>query len=125
MPPASRVTRSTGSLRLFSLFGPGHTVLLYAGEDAGPADVERFERAATAAATAAHGRLNAYLIAAPRADIATTVLPLIRDGGSDFARAYAAGGDSVFVVRPDGYLGFTGPDGDIDGLVAHLRATFG
>jgi pentachlorophenol monooxygenase len=53
------------------------------------------------------------------------VLPLIRDGGSDFALAYAAGGDSVFVVRPDGYLGFTGLDGDIDALVAHLRATFG
>ena len=80
-----------GPLRLFSLFGPGHTVLLYAGEDAGPADVERFERAAAAAAAVAHGHANVYLITAPGADIATTVLPLIRDAGSAFARAYTAG----------------------------------
>jgi pentachlorophenol monooxygenase len=125
-PDATGLTRDAiaGPLRLFSLFGPGHTVLLYAGGDAGPANVERFERAADAAAAAAHGRLNAYLIAARRADIATTALPLIRDGGSDFAQAYAAWGDSVFVVRPDGYLGYTGPAADIDALVAHLRATF-
>jgi hypothetical protein len=30
----------------------------------------------------------------------------------------------VYVVRPDGYLGFAASGVDGDGLVAHLRATF-
>jgi 2-polyprenyl-6-methoxyphenol hydroxylase-like FAD-dependent oxidoreductase len=126
-PDASGLTRDavTGPLRLFSLFGPWHTVLLYAGDDAGPTDVERFERAADASLTTAHGHANVFLVAAPGADVASTVLPLVRDTASAFARAYVTCGESAFVVRPDGYLGFAGSDADIDGLVAHLRATFG
>ena len=78
----------TGPLRLFSLFGPWHTVLLYAREER-PFDVARYERAADAAVSAAHGLMNVYLIAAPGADVAATVLPLIRDTGGEFAGAYS------------------------------------
>lgn len=122
-PDATGLTRDavTGPLRLFSLLGRGHTLLLHAREDAGPADVERFERAARATATTAHGQVAVYLIAAPGANVATTVLPLIRDSGSEFARTYATRGDSMF-VRPDGYLGFAGTG--VDALVSHLRTTF-
>ena len=125
-PDVTGLTRDAvaASLRLFSLFGPWHTVLLYAREDAGPADIERFERAADAAVSTAHGLMNVYLIAAPAADVATTVLQLIRDTGGEFAGAYSTGGESMYVVRPDGYLGFAGTDADVDGLVTHLRATF-
>ena len=69
-----------------------------------------------------------YLIAAPGADVASTVLPLIRDADSKFATAYStysAMGHSSFVVRPDGYVGFAGEHADVDSLAAHLRATFG
>ena len=101
---------TTGSLRLFSLLGPGHTLLLYAGNDTGPTDVERFERTAEAAVAAADGEVNVYLIAAPGADVATTVLPLIRDAASEFAGAYPTDERTAFVVRPDGYLGFADND---------------
>ncbi|WP_006243666.1 FAD-dependent monooxygenase [Mycolicibacterium tusciae] len=129
-PDATGLTRDavTGPLRLFTLFGPGHTLLLYADDTAGPADVEHFERAADAAAEIAGSQLNGYLIAAPGADVANTVLPLIHDTDSKFATAYLTGqsrGHSSFVVRPDGYVGFAGEHADIDGLAAHLRATFG
>jgi pentachlorophenol monooxygenase len=126
-PDATGLTRDavTRPLRLFSLFGPSHTVLLYAADDTGPADVERFEAAGEAAVAAATGDANVYLIAAPGADVATTVLPLIRDAKSEFADAYSTGGRTAFVVRPDGYLGYAGGHADVDGLVAHLRATFG
>jgi hypothetical protein len=30
----------------------------------------------------------------------------------------------VYVVRPDGYVGFAAAGIDVDGMVAHLRATF-
>lgn len=47
--------------------------------------------------------MSVYLIAAPGADVAATVLPVIRDG----------------------YLGFAGTHSDLDGLALHLRYTFG
>jgi pentachlorophenol monooxygenase len=126
-PDTTGLTRDavTGPLRLFSLFGPSHTVLLYAGADTGPADVESFEVAGEAAVAAARGDVNVYLIAAPGADVATTVLPLIRDAKSEFADVYSPGGRTAFVVRPDGYLGFAGGHADVDGLAGHLRTTFG
>jgi 2-polyprenyl-6-methoxyphenol hydroxylase-like FAD-dependent oxidoreductase len=125
-PDATGLTRDavTGPLRLFTLLGPGHTLLLYADETAGPADVEVYERAADAAVAIADTHLNVYLIAAPGADVAGTKLPLLRDADSAFATAYSTTGDSTFIVRPDGYLGFVGRHTDIDALEAHLRTTF-
>ena len=57
-PDATGLTRDavTGPLRLFTLFGTGHTLLLFADDTAGPADVEHFERAADAATAIAGGR---------------------------------------------------------------------
>jgi 2-polyprenyl-6-methoxyphenol hydroxylase-like FAD-dependent oxidoreductase len=127
-PDATGLTRAavTGPLRLFSLLGRrDHTLLLYAGDNATAADVPSFERAAEAAAKAAHGRIDAYLIAAPNADVDTSVLPVIRDTATDFARMYAAAASATFVVRPDGYLSFTSPEIDAEALVAHLSSTFG
>jgi 2-polyprenyl-6-methoxyphenol hydroxylase-like FAD-dependent oxidoreductase len=127
-PDATGLNRDavTGPMRLFSLLGRrAHTLLLYAGDDATADDVVSFERAAEAAVDAAHGRIDVYLIAAPNADVATTVLPLIRDSTGDFARMYAAGESAVYVVRPDGYLSFASQGIDADDLVAHLFSTFG
>jgi len=54
-------------------------MLLYAPD--GPVDVATYERAAAAAVTAAHGRMDVYLITAPGADITATGLPLTPNGG--------------------------------------------
>ena len=52
----------TGPLRLYSLLGRReHTVLLYADDAAGAADVATFERAANAVAAAAHAQMDGYL----------------------------------------------------------------
>jgi 2-polyprenyl-6-methoxyphenol hydroxylase-like FAD-dependent oxidoreductase len=126
-PDATGLTRDavTGPLRLFSLLGRReHTMLLYADQSAGPADIELFERAADAAVTAARGHMDVYLIAAPNAEVSGTVLPLVRDTEGEFAPAYSASESSVYVVRPDGYLGFAAAGIDLNGLATHLRATF-
>jgi pentachlorophenol monooxygenase len=113
----------TGPLRLFSLLGRReHTTLLYAPD--GPLDVAAFERAAEAAVSAAHGRMDVYLIAAPGAEVTTTELPVVVDSAGDFARAYAPAGPSAYVVRPDGYLGLAAACVDPAQLVADLGATF-
>ncbi|HVQ48884.1 MAG TPA: FAD-dependent monooxygenase [Mycobacterium sp.] len=124
-PDATGLTRDavTGPLRLFSLLGGReHTTLLYAPD--GPVDVATYERAAEAAVIAANGRMEVYLIASPGADVAATLLPLIRDTAGDFAKAYAPAGPSAYVVRPDGYLGLAAAGVDPAQLVAHLGATF-
>ncbi|MEV6429440.1 hypothetical protein [Nocardia sp. NPDC051463] len=50
--------------------------------------------------------MDVYLVAAPGAAVEEAVLPVIGDRGADFARMYRAEGGDVYVVRPDGYLGF-------------------
>jgi pentachlorophenol monooxygenase len=125
-PDVTGLTREavTGPLRLFSLLGSAHVLLFYVGDDAGPDVVARLERAADTASAAAHHTLITYLIAAPAAEVAATVLPVLRDTDATFAARYATGDRAVFVIRPDGYLGFVGAGGDIDGLATHLQATF-
>jgi hypothetical protein len=73
---------------------------------------------------AARGHMDVYLIAAPSAEVDSTVLPLVRDSGNDFARMYSATGPSVYIVRPDGYLGFASSPINADEVVAHLSSTF-
>lgn len=128
-PDATGLRRDsvTDPFRLFSLLNRrDHTVLLYAG--AGTAEVAALEAAADAAAAAAHGRAQVYVVADPDADVAETVLPLVRDTGGEFARAYVAKDISAYVIRPDGYLGLAAraiaANELTDTLVQHLGATF-
>ena len=89
-PDARGLTRQAVSdpMRLYTLLGRDHTTLLYAGNAAGADDVAGLEAAADAVVQAAHGQMDVYLVAAPDADVAGTVLPLIRDADGDFARNY-------------------------------------
>jgi pentachlorophenol monooxygenase len=101
--------------------------LLYADGNVDPTRLGLLERLAGAAVAAARGHMEVCLIAAPDADVAASNLPLIRDGEGDFARAYDAGPASVFVVRPDGYLGYAssvvGDDG-VRNTLHHLGTVF-
>lgn len=116
----------TDPMRLFTLLGQrDHTLLLYAAPGDAASAVADLEETARAAVEAAHGRLDVHVVAAPSADVTTTVLPVIRDAVGDFARGYHATSTSMFVIRPDGYLGFAGHrvPGNED-LVCHLKRTF-
>ncbi|KUI38182.1 pentachlorophenol monooxygenase [Mycobacterium sp. IS-1496] len=126
-PDATGLARAAvaGPIRLYSLLGRDHTALFYADGDATAVDVARFEAAAEAAVAAAHGALDVYLVAAPSAEVDATVLPLLRDDDGDFARSYSTAGTSVFVIRPDGYLGFAAHRLDTEALEGFLHNTFG
>lgn len=123
-PDARGLTRDavTEPLRLFSLLTtPRHTLLLYAGGGG----VTELEAAADAAARAAHGLLDVYLIAPVDVAPGSSVLPVIRDSGGDFAGAYAVADTSAFVIRPDGYIGYASRGSvDTDNLTTHLSRTF-
>jgi 2-polyprenyl-6-methoxyphenol hydroxylase-like FAD-dependent oxidoreductase len=129
-PDAAGLTRSavTAPLRLFTLLsGRGHALLLHAGADTGATRLDQFEILAEAAVGAARGHVDVYLIAAADAEVDGTVLPVIRDAAGEFAKAFGAGTASVFVVRPDGYLGYVSHDvGDdaVRRMLHHLGTVF-
>ncbi|AQA05298.1 pentachlorophenol monooxygenase [Mycobacterium sp. MS1601] len=117
----------TGPLRLFTLLNRrDHAVVLYAGT--GFTDVGALEAVADAASDATYDTAQVFVVAAPDAGVADTVLPVIRDTDGQFAGAYGARGLSVFVIRPDGYLGLAvrdiAPTAAADTVTAHLRCTF-
>jgi 2-polyprenyl-6-methoxyphenol hydroxylase-like FAD-dependent oxidoreductase len=119
----------TGPVRLFSLLTRrDHDVLVYAGPATGRDAVPELEACASAITAAAHGRAEVRVIAARGVDLGQTTLPLVVDGDGDFARTYEVAGLSVFVVRPDGYLGYAARDvnADVmtDPIVTHLKTTF-
>ncbi len=82
------------------------------------------EAAVAAAEAGSHGEVEAYLVAAPEADTGRTLVPVLRDGDGRFAAAYHATEGQVFVLRPDGYLGYRGDAADLDALTGYLTATF-
>jgi pentachlorophenol monooxygenase len=126
-PDVRGLTRPSvsGPIRLFALLDRRkHSCLLYADDATTAGAVPALEAAARAAITAAHGRLDVYLIAAPAADVADTALPLIRDAAGEFSSAYTVIGISIIVLRPDGYLAYRANNIIIEDLVTHLAATF-
>ncbi|MEV4612044.1 FAD-dependent monooxygenase [Kitasatospora sp. NPDC049258] len=114
---------ATYPLRLFDLIrGPNHTLLLYANQTTAPAELHA---CAAAAREAAHGRLDAYAVLTPDADLRGLLLPAVHDTAGAFREAYAARRDEAFLIRPDGYLGHRTQPADPAALAAHLYRTFG
>ena len=103
--PDCRVTDETGtSFAIFDLLKePLHT--LFAAQPHGGTDLHRL----------------ASLLAAYRDVLQGSVLI---DGDADFRRDYAGAGNAVYVVRPDGYIGFRGTCADLDALEAWLGEVF-
>ncbi|GEM30872.1 3-(3-hydroxyphenyl)propionate hydroxylase [Nocardia neocaledoniensis NBRC 108232] len=122
-PDARGLTRAAVAFpfRLFTLFtGTGHTALVYLDSTAEIADLERtLERLRTEAG----GHLDSYLIVAPDTEPVPTVPPLVCDRDGDFAHRYRPEPGTLFLVRPDGYLGYVGSPTD-PALARHLTATF-
>jgi hypothetical protein len=46
------------------------------------------------------------------------------DAAGGFVGAYHAGAAELFVLRPDGYLGYRGDASDHAGLTTYLKGTF-
>ncbi|WP_280340804.1 FAD-dependent monooxygenase [Nocardia neocaledoniensis] len=122
-PDATGLTRSavTDPFRLFTLLtGTEHTALVYADSTAGIADLDRIlDRLRDQAA----GHVDAYVVTAPGTASVPTVVPLLSDRDGEFARRYRPEPGTLFLIRPDGYLGYVGSPTDA-ALSRHLAATF-
>ena len=119
-PDAGPLRRPDGTEgRLFELFRHGaHTLLLLAGERDDARVWERVADVARSAQDEFGEHVRPFLITAEGAggDAETALL----DVDGDVHHRYHAHGASLFLVRPDGYLGFVGRPPDADSLRAHL-----
>src|SRR5262249_39605256 len=113
-------------LRLFDLLrGTHHTLLVYG---AAPADVPGLGASGDPVGVLRQrwgDRLKAYVIAAPEVPgRGGDGCPTLVDSGRQFQRAYAAGGATAYLVRPDGYVGFRTDALRVDTLGRYLGGIF-
>ncbi|WP_336082691.1 FAD-dependent monooxygenase [Nocardia sp. SSK8] len=126
-PDATGLTRDavTAPLRLLPLLaGPDHTVLWYVEGACEGTELDTIERHVELIRTLTEGRMDTYLVAAPGTTVGPTALPIVSDTDGEFARQYQARPGAVFVVRPDGYLGYTACPPSTAGLTGYFGAIF-
>ncbi|MGY1605902.1 FAD-dependent monooxygenase [Geodermatophilus sp. SYSU D00700] len=115
-------------LRLFDLTrGTRSTLLLYADPGASEEQVLALEKLAVGVRQQSRGEVEAYLVADPDLPVPLLVdLPVVRDADRTFAAAYgvAGAGTAVYLVRPDGHVGFRSRLVQETPLLDHLAGVF-
>jgi 2-polyprenyl-6-methoxyphenol hydroxylase-like FAD-dependent oxidoreductase len=122
MPDAELVDASSGApTRVFEVIGgTGHTLLLLTGVESPGAQVAGLEAIAAAVRERHHDLVSPYLIlpeeetSAPPSDVG------LRDPAQVLHRRLGAASPTLYLVRPDGYVGFRSQPADAPSLLAHL-----
>ena len=106
-------------VRLFELFASAHhTLLLFGGPRGG--DEGRRAEVVRAAQTQSGGRIDCWVVG-PDAPAAAGALV---DPDGSLHRAYGAADETLFLVRPDGYIGYRARPADAAKLRDYLRRIF-
>ncbi len=115
----------SGPVRLFELLrGTEPVLLLYADAAAGREAVRGLEEVGAAAGDLAGGRVRVHAVLAPEVDEQPRGTPTVRDTSGEFSSAYGASDACVYLVRPDGYVGFRAIGAAREPLLAYLRKVF-
>lgn len=108
------------------LSGPGHTLLLFDGPVASEAGYRRLADIVQTV-RARYGERVVCRVVIP-GDPRPTPVPqdfIVHDPQSRLHAAFHAVAECLYLVRPDGYLGFRSMPADADALLAHLGSVFG
>ncbi|GAA1825581.1 hypothetical protein GCM10009835_52880 [Planosporangium flavigriseum] len=106
--------------------GTRHTLLLYADGSADEAAVAAVEKVCAEVRELASGELDAYLLASPDASVPAMLNPpVVRDTAGEFRAAYGVTGTALYLIRPDGHVGFRSQPLDADALRKNLQLVFG
>jgi 2-polyprenyl-6-methoxyphenol hydroxylase-like FAD-dependent oxidoreductase len=123
---AARRAADGETVRLFRLMAPTrHTLLLFAGRRAGPEDAARRQTVLEAVGQAHGDLIDSFLIlpgAGPAPERARERALLDPDGAAH--RAYNADDERLYLVRPDGYVGYRSQPADAGKLLQYLRQIF-
>ncbi len=114
-------------LRLHDLTrGTRHTLLVYADRSANQAAATAVEKLCADVREQASGEIDVYLLFSPDAQVLWRLdPPVVRDNGNEFRAAYGVTGTALYLVRPDGHVGFRSRPIDADALSDNLRLVFG
>ncbi|MCI4065670.1 FAD-dependent oxidoreductase [Micromonospora sp. R77] len=106
--------------------GTGHTLLIYAD---GSADAAALASIGTLCADVRRwtaGQIDVYLLLDPAApEPALFDPPVVRDADGEFRAAYGVTGSALYLIRPDGHVGFRSRPIDADALGKNLQLVFG
>ncbi|MFE9689228.1 FAD-dependent oxidoreductase [Micromonospora sp. NPDC005806] len=115
------------ALRLRDLTRGGrHTLLVYADASADDAALTAVAELCADLHGQASGEIDVYLLLSP--DAPTPRLPappVVVDADNGFRATYGVAGTALYLVRPDGHVGFRSQPIDGDGLRKHLHLVFG
>jgi 2-polyprenyl-6-methoxyphenol hydroxylase-like FAD-dependent oxidoreductase/heme-degrading monooxygenase HmoA len=113
-------------LRLHDLLrGTRHTLLVYADSSADEATVIAVEKLCADVREQASGEINVYLLLSPDARVPKILNPpVVQDNGREFHATYGVTGTALYLVRPDGHVGFRSKPIDADALRSNLHLVF-
>jgi 2-polyprenyl-6-methoxyphenol hydroxylase-like FAD-dependent oxidoreductase len=103
--------------------GPNFNLLLFSGIDSNSDYRDLFAIAETVS-TRYPNHVTAHLIVAADAETTRLHVNLIRDVSHLIHRAYGAGARCIYLIRPDGYVGFRAQPPDQESLLANLDKIF-
>ncbi len=120
---AGRTARPGGS-GLHDLFrGTSHTLLLFDGAAATPGGYQNLSSISEAVSGRFENRIRSYLII-PRPASPEGLRfdgPVLQDAGSEFHSMFGAETECLYLVRPDGYVGFRCQPALGEPLMKHLE----
>ncbi|HKS49977.1 MAG TPA: FAD-dependent oxidoreductase [Amycolatopsis sp.] len=106
--------------------GTRHTLLVYADASADEAAVTAVEKLSADVREQASGEIDVYLLLSPEARTPWMLdPPTVRDAEDSFRAAYGVKGTALYLIRPDGHVGFRSRPIDADALKNHLNLVFG
>jgi len=127
-PDGTVSVRGTGvSVRLFELLRPGrHVLLLFDGRGATPAGYRKLEEIEQGVRARYRDLIAVYLVvpyAAPPAELRSDG-SLLLDAEGELHHKYGAGSECLYLIRPDGYVGYRSQPADAGRLSAYLQTMF-
>jgi hypothetical protein len=106
--------------------GTKHTLLVYADGSADEGAVTAVEEMYADVRRQASGEIDVYLLLSPDARGPRMLNPpVVRDTGGEFRAAYGVTGTALYLVRPDGHVGFRSQAIDADAISKNLQLVFG
>jgi 2-polyprenyl-6-methoxyphenol hydroxylase-like FAD-dependent oxidoreductase len=122
-PDGQLLDRAGQSTTLFSHFRTPHFSLLLFGGHSSAADVAELARIRQRLGEASGGLIRAYLIVGPQdsTDVPADDLTRLCDPNHSTHQTYGASSPCLYLVRPDGYVGFRSHTADESRLIDYIR----
>ncbi|MEU8265458.1 FAD-dependent monooxygenase [Micromonospora sp. NPDC048999] len=106
--------------------GTRHTLLLYADASADEGTLAALEKLCAEVRGQTAGEVDGYLLLSPDAPAPRLLAPpTVRDTDGEFRATYGVTGAALYLIRPDGHVGFRSQPIDADALRKHLHLVFG